>query len=120
MYGHRGAVDLGREEVALQDLHQLHLRPEVDQVQSKTGYDDVAQHEHVLRCPLDALLLDGHGITLLAACTVVVYGKDQRIDEVNGHAGYQNHRSGQSIPVGTEKLAYRVVGLGAEHHGNVH
>ena len=97
---------------ASHDLDELHLAPEVDQVEQESEHYDHAQYEHVFRGPLYARLVYGHGITLIAASAVVVDGEDQRIDEVQDHQSGQHDRTGQCIPVSAEEFTDHVVTFG--------
>ena len=106
--------------VPAHDLHELHLGPEVEEVQCQTGQNDPAQYEHVLRSPVHARLGDGHLVTLLAARLVVVVGEPQGVGEMDQHAGGQHHRTGQRIPVGAQKCADRVVAFGRDDGHEVH
>ena len=103
-----------------QHLDQLHLRPEVEQMEQQTAEDDPSQRKHVFRCPLHTLFLHGNGITLRTARLVVVHGQHQRINEVDQDTGDQHQRSDQRIPVGTQECADRVVRLGREDRHDVH
>ena len=109
-----------RVDVAAEELDELHLRPEVDEVDRQAGEHDETQYEHVFRRPGHAGLLNGDGIALRAAGAVVVEGEDQRIEDVDQDAGGEHGRTGQRIPVGAEELADRVVTRGRDDGGEIH
>ena len=115
----RGAV-AQRVHVVAHDLHELHLRPEVVEVQPHAEQNDDTQYEHVLRGPGHARLLYGDGVALRAACAVVVQREDDGVDEVDQHAEGQDNRTGQCVPVGAQKFTDRVVRLGRDDRSQVH
>ena len=84
------------------DLHELHLRPEVEEVDQQAAQDDEAQYEHVLRSPGYARLLHRYGITLRSARLVVVQREDDGVDEVDQNAQRQHGRTCQRVPVRAE------------------
>ena len=106
--------------MSAQNLYELHLRPEVVEVEQQAQQDDDAQHEHVLRSPRHARLLHRDGVTLRAACAVVVQREDDGVDEVHHDTQRQNGRSDECVPVGAQQLADRVVGFGREDRRDVH
>ena len=115
-----GGAEAQRVLVLAHDFHELHLRPEVEQVEQQSAQDNPSQQQHVLRSPLYALLLDRDGVTLVASCTVVVHREDEGVDEVNQYACGQNDGAGQCIPVGAQERANRVVTLGRDNRHDVH
>ena len=92
------------------DFGELHLGPELDEMDYEESQDDDAENEHVLRRPLDSLRLAHHGITVGTACTTVLHGEHDRIEDVDEDEHCQDGRCCKSIPVGAEELADRVVG----------
>ena len=103
-----------------QNLHELHLRPEVEQVDQESAQDDEAQYEHVFRSPCHARLLHRHGVTLRTACLVVVQREDDGVEEVDEDAQRQNGRSCQRVPVCAQQFANHVVRFGRDDRRDVH
>ena len=119
----RGAVRgrvAQRVGVVAHELHELHLGPEVGQVQTQAGQHDEAQHEHVLRSPRHAGLLHRHGVALRAARLVVVERQHHGVDQVHEHAGGEHGRAHERIPVGTQERTDQVIPLGREDRRDVH
>ena len=102
------------------ELDELHLRPEVEEVEQQTGQDDESQDEHVFRSPCHARLLHGDGIALLSAGLVVAEREDDGVEEVDQDAGGEHDGSGQGVPVGPEELTDGVVGLRRDDGRDVH
>ena len=115
-----GSAEAQRVLVAAHDFDELHFSPEVEQVEGQAAQDDEAQHEHVFRSPFHTRLHDRYGVTLRAACAVVVQREDDGVDEVHHDTQRQNGRSDECVPVGAQQLADRVVGFGREDRRDVH
>ncbi len=82
------------------NLGQLHLGPELEQVQHQEAQHYDTQHEHVLRSPLHALGTLGDSISVVATGLAVLQGEDKSVDDVNGKTCRQHNGAYQSIPVG--------------------
>ena len=110
----------GTEFVVADDLGELHVVPEVVKVQQQSEHDDDPEHVHVPRSPRNPFGLGRHGVALAAPRAAVVKGQHRRIDQMHDHAGGQDQRAGERVPVGTQKLADRVVSLRREDGRQVH
>lgn len=75
-----------------------------------TGYLNIKSVTNVRQLILDSLRLAHHGITVGTACTTVLHGEHDRIEDVDEDEHCQDGRCCKSIPVGAEELADRVVG----------
>jgi len=76
--GCRDGAAADQRRVAAQDFDELHLRPEVEEMQCQTGQHDESDDQHVFRGPGHARLGDCDGIALLASCAIIVHGENQR------------------------------------------
>lgn len=99
-------IDLGQ---VTDNLVELHLVPEVEEVQSQTQYHDDTQYEHVLRSPLYAFRTYVHQIAVVTAGSPVLNRQPEGIDDVNHGSGGDNDRTNQGIPVSSQELAYGIV-----------
>ena len=106
--------------MAAHEFHQLHLRPEVVEVEGQASQYDEAQYEHVLRGPRYTRFLDRHLVALRAARAVVVQRQHDRIDEVQRYDGCQARRRYQRIPIRAQQRADYVVGFRREERRQVH
>ena len=80
---------------------ELHLEPEVVEVQQQEADNDDTQHEHVLRLPVHAFLTCLDGVAVIAACAVVEDGEVERVAEVHEHTQCQHAGTDECVPVGT-------------------
>ncbi len=118
--GCRDGAAADQRRVSAQDFDELHLRPEVEEMQCQTGQYDESDDQHVFRGPGHARLGDGDGIALLASCAIIVHGENQRECEVHEDAERQHGGAGQCVPVGAQEAADRIVALGRDDRREVH
>jgi hypothetical protein len=102
------------------DLCELHLSPEVEEVQEDPEDDDDTESHHVLRRPLDPLRLVDDIIAVVTASLAILKRQDEGIDDVDDEEDCQPHRSDQGIPVSSEELTHGVVGFFREERHKVH
>ena len=91
------------------DLCELHLSPEIEEVQEDPEDDDDTESHHILRRPLDTLRLVDDIIAVVTASLAVLKRQDEGIDDVDDEEDCQPHRSDQGIPVSPEELTHGVV-----------
>ena len=103
-----------------QHLGQLHLGPELHEVQNQEAAHDEAEDEHVLWCPLDILGLGGHSIAVVTASLAVLQCQNEGIDDVNRKATSEHERAQHSIPVGAKELADGIISLEGNEGHRVH
>ena len=102
------------------DLGELHLVPEVVQVQDQPEHYDSSQDVHVPGSPAHPCGHCRHRIALVAAGRAVTQRQDRCIDDVHQETGGQHQRSHQCVPVGTQEFTDRIVSLGRENGRQVH
>ena len=88
-------VERAVHDMVTHHLGQLHLGPELHEVQNQEAANDKTQNEHVLRSPLDILGLGGHSIAVIATCLAVLERENEREDDVNCKAACQDQRTQQ-------------------------
>ena len=108
------------EVVLTDDLSELHLSPEVEEVQDDPQDDDDTKSHHVLRSPFDALWLIDDSIAVITARLTILKRQDEGVDDVDEEETCQPDRSDQGIPVSSEELTHGVVGFFREECHEVH
>ena len=71
------------------ELLELHVSPEVVEVECHEAENDNTEKKHVLRSPL-CLCLVSYSITLSTACLIVSVREDEGIDDVNDETSCKN------------------------------
>lgn len=102
------------------EFGKLHLEPEIVEVEHNETEHADAQHEHVLRLPVNAFLTRLDGITVVAARVAVLDGEPDGIREVDEHQQGKPEGTDDGIPVGAEHAANPVVGILGEDECEVH
>ena len=102
------------------DFGELHLSPELPQVEQQEGDDYEAEHKHVLGGPFDLSGTRGDGVAIVAASTTVLQRQPQCIHDVDDKQCGQADGSDQGIPVGAEKFAHGIVSRGPQQRYRVH
>ena len=97
-----------------QNLIELHLVPEIEEVQRQAQQDDDTQHEHVLRGPFYGLRTCVDQIAVVTTGFPVLQGQPEGVDDVNHSSGGDDDSSYQSIPVSSQEFAYCIVAVVAD------
>ena len=75
------------------DLCQLHLCPEVEEMEEDPKEHDDPESHHILRSPLDALRLVDDCIAVITSSLAVLHRQDEGIDDVDEEEDGQTYRS---------------------------
>ena len=101
-------------------LSELHLKPEIVEVQAEETEYAEAQHEHVLRFPFHAFFLTRHRITVVTTSRTVLDGQIKRVAEMHQYQESQTKGTDEGIPVSSQQMTNHVVSLLRENHSQVH
>ena len=80
-------------------FRELHLKPEVVEVQAEETENAETENEHVLRLPIHAFFLTCYGITVVTARCTVLDRQVERVAEMHQHQKGQTKCADEGIPV---------------------
>jgi hypothetical protein len=92
------------------DFSELHLAPELNQVEYEESNYYYAENEHVLRCPFNLGLASCNFVGRVTASLTVLNGQPCSIADVEDYAKGQNDATNERIPVSAEELTDDVIG----------
>ena len=99
---------------------ELHLGPELNQVNDHEAYNDDTENEHVLRSPFYRFWTSADSVGIVTAGLLVLIRKPESVDDVNDETGSKHSCANQRIPIRAKEFADDIIGTWPEYCYCVH